>query len=222
MFFNSLSQTFPRLEALEVKCTNSRLWTNFQIIFCSAALSYSQNLRKFSLKQISLPVFLSVLDPFSTSNFDSNAPPPRLWPDLTDFTIEKFHTSGVGDEIYSEINDLLLMVGRAIRCMPRIQNLEVGQGYYFDRRQHSSLRGIYCQANFNLEIEPLQNFNGSLAKLFVFHSKDPGLPENVPSEEVVELWKESLSHAANASLEVHIYFRTLEGIWMLNGTRVDD
>ncbi|KAK7698509.1 hypothetical protein SLS64_012501 [Diaporthe eres] len=52
LFFNSLPEIVPNLESLEVKCGGGFSDNNLYVIFCTAAFSYSQRLRKFSLMDI--------------------------------------------------------------------------------------------------------------------------------------------------------------------------
>lgn len=106
--------------------------------------------------------------------------------------------------------------------MPRIQIIEMGLGYYLGRSQNASLLNFYCGAEFELELDSSGDFTGPLAKLCFTHRRDPCLVEKVPSKEVIEVWRESLSHAANATLEVHVDFLTRGDVWMLDVTGVEE
>lgn len=211
MFFNSLPHTAPNLEAMEATCIEGLITGDFQVMFCAAALSYSQRLRKFSLDPASLSTLRSSLAPFSTAKFRSKAPPPLLWPNLTDFSVAKVHIPGAKDDLVTQINELLLTVGRAIRYMPRIQNLEMKMTYHHWTEHDDGLRTIYrCGSGTDiaLNLEPLRvsghhSPQGRLS-VVVRNSLGLNLAKTVPSEEVKKVWEKSLIHATGATLEVQV------------------
>lgn len=218
MFFDFLSQTVTGLEALEVKCRDN--WHSAEFLrvqeqFYAQALLYSQRLRKLSVS-MSASV-CSILAPFSTSSFDPSAAPPLVWPSLTHFKIGRWTVaddtdaiSGRGD-IADMLNEHMLTVGRVISAMPRIQKLEIGWTYpsAFDEHGQGSL-DLKGDTNIVLEIESLGGPQGHspLAKLAVTHEDNSGdFAETVPSAEVRDLWKKSLLHSANATLDIQVVFK---------------
>lgn len=79
--------------------------------------------------------------------------------------------------------------------------------------QAINLVGSYCGTEVDLSLESLPDARGHkpLATMSVTHYGDPDLVRNVPSEDVVQLWTESLLHAANADLKVQVVFLVREG-----------
>lgn len=224
MFFNSLPQTAPDLESLEVECEHDWLDENISLIFCTQALSYSQRLRKFSLMGVHISTLRAVFAPFSTANFNPDAPPPLVWPNLTEFIIGKPNGCSIRERASKLTNQLMLRIGRAVRYMPRIQNLEMELIYYCSTESDSSLGPYFCSSEVVLTLQsPRGSLDHSpLAKLCVFHEGDQNVAENVPSGEVTDLWRESLFHSSNASLEVQATSLTQEGTWVSNGNRVEE
>lgn len=206
MFFDSLPRTAPNLECLEVRCEDLEDNVNFHETFCISAFSYSQRLLDFSLMSTSRLMLGSIFAPFSTANFDPDAPPRLMWPNLTDFTIHRFFHNNVGNNAGKAFNRFMLKVGRAIRYMPRIQNLEMGFRHTRDSSQMSSFGDTRCNTEVALNLESLSDGRGHspLATLSVTHYGDSHVAREVPSEDVVQLWRDSLLHAANASLEVQV------------------
>ena len=223
VFFHSLSETVPKLEALEVKCAEIWHQDDIQRRFCSTALSFSQSLRKISFTTDGIrghPTLGSLLGPFSTSNFDPDAPPPLVWPNLTHFKIANWHFIGAlqtrGD-VERVLNEFMFTVGRVIRHMPRIQNLEVGFTCDYNRTNRGGTRiHVDTGTDIVLNLEPLQDAPGHspLAKLAVtHHSFGWDLPETTPSEEVKDFWKGSLLHSRNATLEVEVISKDSVPTW---------
>lgn len=220
MFFNSLPQAAPKIECLEVRCQDDFVTDNLEVKFCKAAFSYSQRLREFSLTNASMPVLRSIWAPFSNAKFNSEAPPPLIWPNLTNFTIETIHYSG--NNAFKAIDFFMLKIGRAIKYMPSIQNLGVGLSYTYDATQDNGFDDIHSSSEVLLLVKPPASTHGHspLATMYVNHDSDPRLVEKVPSENVVQLWRESLLHTANASLDVQMSFVTQWGKRVLNPTGV--
>lgn len=158
----------------------------------------------------------SVLAPFYTSSFDPSAAPPLVWPNLTHLKIGKWDVADVTDVsgregIADMLNEHMLAFGRVISAMPRIQKLEIGWTYpsAFDEHGEGSLE-LEGDSSIVLEIESLWGPHGqsSLAKLAVTHEDNSGdFAETVPSAEVRDLWKESLLHSANATLDIQVVFK---------------
>lgn len=202
MFFESLPQTNPNLESLEIKCNDGLIFEDVHLRFYTEALSYSQRLREFSLAGIHLPELPAILDPFSTENFNPEAPPPLLWTNLTDFIIEQTNDAPTEDEFCAHVKQLLLRMGRAIRSMPRIQYLEMGLSYFCNQQEDD------CRFEVVLEIESSRGSFGHSppAKLLITYEGDKSVAEDVLSREVTDLWKESISIVASAILEVKVTF----------------
>lgn len=220
MFFDSLPRTNPKIECLELQCDDAQETNMLEVKFCEAAFSYSQRLREFSLTNANMPVLRSILAPFSTAKFNSDAPPPLIWPNLTNFAIETVHYDG--ERTLNVTNHFMLKIGRAIRYMPRIQSLEVGLSYTHEEMQGAAFNNIHCSSEVLLQLEPPVSTRGHspLATMYVTHESDPRLIEKVPSEDVVQLWQESLLHTANASLDIQMSFVTQEGKRVLNPASV--
>lgn len=178
-------------------------------MFCTASLSFSQKLRKLSFGKLDLPILRAIFAPFSTASFKSYAPPPLAWPDLTHFTVEEFPFNEMEDELCVALNELILTVGRAIRYMPRIQHLNMAMRYVHGVQHNGFTTYTACSTKIDLDLQPSRHSHGhnTVAKLCVTHYMESNLPEPVPSGNVVELWEKSLSHAANAVLEVQVATR---------------
>lgn len=218
MFFDSLPQTAPKLESLEIKCNDGLIERHLHLRFYTEALSYSQRLREFSLVGIKFFQLPEILAPFSTLNFNPDAPPPLLWPNLTDFIIDQPDEIPDQDESCALSQRLLLRMGRAIRFMPRIQNLELRLSYY------SASQDDDFRFEVVLKIEsPRASFGHSpLAKLFITYEGDKSVAEDILSTEVTDLWKESVSKVASAILEVEVTFVTQEEAWASTGNQVEE
>lgn len=223
MFFDSLSQTVPKLETLEVKYRDSFQADGIRRMFCTTALSFSQRLRKFSLTAQGYsgsPTLRSVLAPFSTSRFNPDAPSPLVWPNLTHLNIAKYQVTEVLEtqgEVDKVLNEFMLTAGRAIRYMPRIQNLEMGLTWdYTGTDRDGSQIGFHEETGIVFNLGSLQDAPGRspLAKLSVTH-RNIGwdLTETIPSEEVRDLWKESVLHSAKATLEIEVISEDHEARW---------
>lgn len=202
MFFDSLPQTNPNLESLKIKCNDGLIFEDFHLRFDTEALSYSQRLREFTLAGIKLPELPAILDPFSTENFNPDAPPPLLWPNLTDFIIEQTNDAMTQDEFCAHAKQLLLRMGRAIRYMPCIQYLEMGLSYFCIQQEDD------CHFEVVLEIESSRGSFGHspLAKLLITCEGDKSVAEDVLPREVTDLWTESIFKAFSAVLEVEVTF----------------
>lgn len=119
----------------------------------------------------------------------------------------------LGDEqkLSENFNELMSIVGRMVRCIPSIRNLEIWVTY---ASAYPGIRapppGSCTKTVFSLEsFKGFQGHNPQ-ATLSVTHSSDEeDIAEAVPSEEFIDLWKESLSYSANASLGVQVISRRL-------------
>lgn len=166
-----------------------------------AVMSYSQKLYQLCLMPASRKEILGFFHPFRAENFDSHAPPRVAWPNLTSFKIGPVY-HGFGRENPIEyMNQLILVVGRAVRHMPLIQSLELEMAYRLD----TSSWGISALC-LTLKVSRDHAFNSSRADLFISHeSRHPegNVAEAAVPEAAKEVWRESLLKGANAVLEVH-------------------
>lgn len=218
MFFDSLPQTAPNLESLEIKCNDGLIDDDLHLRFYTEALSYSQRLCEFSLVGIEFLQLPAILAPFSTITFNPDAPPPLLWPNLTDFIVDQPDQNLNQDDFCESAQELLLEMGRAIRYMPRIQNLEMNLSY------DSASQDDDCRFEVVLKIESPRGSCGhsGLAKLFITYEGDKSVIEDVLSKEVTDLWKDSVSKVASAILEVEVTLATQEGAQASTGNQVEE
>lgn len=184
-------------------------------MLCTAALSVSQRLCTFLLEDdYASPRTNSILEPFASARFDPDAPPPLMWPNLTDFTITRLYVHAEEqDQIATGINEMMLRIGRAIRYMPRIQNLGVVVSYTYQTENDDDPHMTHIfETDIGFSLETIRNSPGHRpsATLSITHhnvtlnSTALDLTDIVPSEEVRDLWQDSLSHSANAVLEVEV------------------
>lgn len=167
--------------------------------FRKACMTYSQQLYDVSL--VDDPSREEVLDffyPFRSENFDPHAPPRVSWPKLTRFKVEPVQGYDTASPVES-MTELMLIVGRAVRYMPLIQNLELGMTYWHT----GDANLIYL----TLKVYWDDSLNRSRAKLLISHEDfypEWNVAQAVASEEAKELWRESLLKGANAVLEIHV------------------
>lgn len=163
-----------------------------------AASTFSQSLRKFSFNDNTDNEDCSVLDPFFHKSFGSHAPPPLMWPNLTSLSIDHFFFYDIDPGLDTSINAFMMAVGRVIRYMPSIQNVEVILGAWCPWVGGKPLE---WEISFNLALR--RGVSGCIPQANLSISL-PIFLEDVPSDEVRALWKASLLHVVGSSLEFRV------------------
>lgn len=199
-FFAALPLTVPILEEMELSIDlNYRDGSIVEI--GKIVLSCSEKLHELSLTSPSCELLLDFFHPFRAENFDSHAPTPLAWPKLTSFKIGPVYIGFDRDNPIELTNQLILVVGRAVRHMPLIQSLALETGYRLGTFSWNI--NALC---LTLKVSRDHAFYSSRADLFISHKwLDPegNVAEAAVSEEAKEVWRESLLKGANAVLEVH-------------------
>jgi hypothetical protein len=97
-----------------------------------ALMSYSQKLYDMSLVQHTFHEdILDCFSPFCTEKPDAHAPPLLSWPNLTTLEIRTVLDAGGKEETVERMNQLMVVIGRAVRHMPRTQSLELEMEYMY-------------------------------------------------------------------------------------------
>lgn len=148
---------------------------------------------------------LDCFSPFRAEKFDAHAPPLLSWPNLTTLKIETVFYAGDKEETMERMNQLMVIIGRAIRHMPLIQSLELELEYTHRKLRHQR------EINFiflTLRVSRDDAFDRSRAELLItpkWFDSEWNVVEAVVSEEATELWRESLLEGGgNAVLKVHV------------------
>lgn len=208
VFFANLSHATPNLKTLDVSMNRKNIENiKFPIAeYRNAVISYSQKLERLLLLETSHAAILECLSPFRAENFDPQASPVLSWPNLTNLDIIMCHDDQ--DGYIGRMKQSFSLVGRAVRQMPVIQNLQMV--VTFDWTTSVGQRGEDSML-FTLSVFWDDVLNGSRANLSIspdLLSCDSSFPfvvaRDVASEDVKELWRESLLNGAKAVLKVHV------------------
>lgn len=201
VFFNGLAVAVPKLDTISIDVQNP-IETRpelhgfdyahgqmFHAAFVNAILGFAQRLRTVKLSTRYSYDLQALFTRPSHEQRGSESQTMLTWPQLMHLDLGQWRfRASVGKS--EAINHMLVVLGRDLKQMPRLQQLTL------------KVRTVMQAIRFTLEWFSSEN----VARLTVTYSDDViGRPiSGMPSDEVVQVWEDSIKHATGAAFQVQV------------------